>query len=190
MTPATMRARWHRALAAAAVPASLRPMKAALLSLARLMSPKGELHAWRDEMTEATGLPTRTLTRQLQRAVESGWLVRDVPGGHGRRSRYRATIPGESCEPSVAHNCPSCGPSARTQLPEVVGHLAAHSIKTEHSRQRVPSSRRPTPQTTHHDGSRAERDHDVTSQAAVKGSGQRTPFKRPSYVTTTAGEHA
>lgn len=154
MTRLTPRNRWQKAVASAVFPASQRPVKATLLVLAGLLTPSGELNVWRDEMAQATGLPVRTLNRHLQRAVEDGWLIRDVPGGHGRRSLYRAAIPG-SCAPSVAHNLPSCGPSTRTQLPEVVGHPAAQSRKKSASdRERVAvDSHRGRRRT--HDGSRA-----------------------------------
>ena len=189
MSRVTPRLRWSRALAAAAVPASLRPMKAGLLSLVPLMSPEGELHAWRKEMTTATGLPVRTLTRQLQRAVEGGWLVRDIPGGHGRRSLYRATIPGESCEPSVAHNCTSCGPSARTQLPEVVGHLAAHSIRQSTRVSKYGALDDQRGRRSDRDGARVSPPEHSGKSSSNGDESLPTPSKRPS-LDTTAGEVA
>ncbi len=84
----TSRRQWVAAVKAAQVPASLRPMKATLLSLADLITADGELSRWREEMTKATGLPSRTLNRHLQRAVEDRWLIRTMPGGKRRRSVY------------------------------------------------------------------------------------------------------
>lgn len=128
MSRLTPRRQWSQALASAPFTASQRPVKATLLTLAAVMTPTGELYLGRDALVAATGLPVRTLTRHLQRAIEDGWLARDVPGGNGRRAQYRAIIP-ESCRPSVAHNSGSCGPSTRTQLLEVVGQPVAHSIR-------------------------------------------------------------
>jgi hypothetical protein len=126
MTRVTPRLRWQQALKAAPFSASQRTVKATLLTLVDLMAVTGELEVWREEMVQATGLPPRTLDRHLHRAVEDGWLVRAVPGGHGRRSLYRAVIPA-SCAPSVAHNVGSCAPPTRTQPPAVVRHPAANS---------------------------------------------------------------
>ena len=84
------RRQWVAAVKAAPFPPSQRPVKATLLSLADLMTPEGELHRWRDEMAAAAGdLPPRTLDRHLGRAVQDRWLIREVPGGNGRRSLYR-----------------------------------------------------------------------------------------------------
>lgn len=185
MTRLTPRLRWRQAVASDRFPRTERVVKGTLLALAELMASTGELHEWRDSIAEATGLPVRTLNRHLERAVSLGWLMREVPGGNGRKSLYRAVIPGEGCAPEVAHNFQSCGPSTRIQLPEVVGHLVAHSIKTEHSRQRVPGTRRPTRQTNHSGHGRDEREHDGTSQAGSNGSGQPTPSKRLSLVPRT-----
>jgi hypothetical protein len=140
----TSRRQWLAAVKVAPFPASQRPMKATLLVLADRMTATGELHVWREEMVKATGVPPRTLDRHLHHALIAGWLVRKVCGGNGRRSLFLATIPGESCAPHaahnsepeagrcaprVAHNSGSCAPSTRHQLPRVVRHLAANSVK-------------------------------------------------------------
>ncbi len=129
MSRATPRLRWQQAVASDAFPRSERVVRGTLLCLVGLMTSTGELHEWRDEIASATGLPTRTLNRHLQRAVDLGWLVRETQGGNGRRSLYQAAIPGDSWGPKVAHNFPSSEPPTRTQLPGVVGHLVAQSIK-------------------------------------------------------------
>lgn len=188
MSRLTLRLRWRQAVASDAFPRTERVLKGTLLCLVELMSPTGEVHEWRDTIADTTGLPVRTLTRHLQRAVDLGWLVREIPGGNGRKSLYRAVVPGESCVPEVAHNFPSCGPSTRTQLPEVVGHLVAHSIKKSPSVSEggaVDDQRR---RRTDHDGSRADGDHDATSQAGNYRSEQPTPFAAD--LATAEGESA
>ncbi len=101
MTRATPRLRWQKALRSAQVPASFRVVRGTLLALVDELAPTGELCVRREKLEDATGLPTRTLERHLQRAVEAGWLVRTVPGGNGRRAVYETAIP-ESCPPFVA----------------------------------------------------------------------------------------
>lgn len=161
MTRLTPRLRWRQAVASDAFPRSERVVRGTLLCLVDLMSPTGDLHEWRDDIASATGLPPRTLNRHLQRALELGWLVREKEGGNGRRSLYRAVVPDDSSAPKLAHNSGSSEPSTRTQLSKVVGHLVAQSIKTEHSRQRVPGTRRPARQTKHTVEARVEPEHEL-----------------------------
>jgi hypothetical protein len=98
------RGRWVRAVKSADFPRDLRSIRATLLCLVDVMSAEGVLSASRDRLADVTGLPVRTLNRHLGRAVEAGWLVHVVHGGNGRRSRYMAVIPNESCGPLSAYN--------------------------------------------------------------------------------------
>jgi hypothetical protein len=190
VTRLTPRLRWRQAVASNAFPSAERVIKGTLLALVELMAATGELHEWRDDIAAATGLPVRTLNRHLERAVELGWLVREIPGGNGRRSLYRAVIPGASSAPEVAHNSGSSGPSTRTQLSEVVGHLVAHSIKKsaneservavddQRGRRTSPAVARVSPPET-------------SGKSGSNGNPWlATPSKRPSSVRTTAGEVA
>src|SRR6201999_2390854 len=97
------------------LPVGQRAMQATLTSLAtsETMTASGRLSVWMDSLTANIGVPVRTLGRHLAQAVEHGWRVREVRGGRGRPSVYRATIP--------------TAKSGR-QLGEVVGHLVADSV--------------------------------------------------------------
>lgn len=90
------RAAWAAAVASSPMTASLRPMKATLLALARLMRSDGTLDRPRDELVERTGVEQRTLGRHLQLAVELGWLVRTRRGQKHVTAVYRATLPNAS----------------------------------------------------------------------------------------------
>lgn len=183
MTRLTQRRQWRQAVASGTFAASQRPVKATLLVLADLMSSTGELHRWRDEMVNATDLPPRTLDRHLQRAVQDGWLVREVPGGHGRRSLYRAMIPGSSA-PSMAHNSGSSAPSTRSQLPEVVRHPAANSRKKSASDSERVAVDRQRGRRTAPDGNRVGREQLRDSTTGTWDEWLPTPSKRPSPDTT------
>jgi hypothetical protein len=186
MSRLTPRRRWQQAITSDAFPRTERVVRGTLLCLVELMTPTGELRVWRDEMVDATGLPPRTLNRHLQRAIDLGWLVREVPGGNGRRSEYLAQIPGSglSSAPEVAHNFRSCEPLTRTQLPEVVGHLVAHSKKkSTHVSEYLAVD--------DHRGTRPNHDEDRVSPlkgSAKNGSNEdespATPLKRPSFDST------
>jgi hypothetical protein len=116
---------WRKAVSEQRFPVGLRPVKATLLALP--MTPDGLVSAWRDQLTEATGLPMGTLKRHLARAVAAGWLLHKTHGGHGRRGIYRAAFP-PSCGPLMARNLESCGPPTTPQLGEVVAHVVSQSV--------------------------------------------------------------
>src|SRR5437868_260249 len=86
------RAQWLREVRRGQFPAGLRIARATLLLLP--MTTEGIITATNEEMAELAGLPVRTLSRHLAKAVDAGWLERITRGGVGARSRYRAALPG------------------------------------------------------------------------------------------------
>ncbi|GAB3349963.1 hypothetical protein [Modestobacter lapidis] len=135
MTRLTPRLKWRQAVTSDAFPKSERVVRGTLLCLVELMTPTGELKAWRDQMVEATGLPPRTVDRHLQRAVEAGWLTRETPAGKRRMAVYLATIPTDGPGSSVRHSWRAdeefCAPSTRVQNSSSVRHLVAHFNKEQ-----------------------------------------------------------
>lgn len=108
MAQQTPRLRWQKALRSTEFPAGLRVVRGTLLALLDEVTPDGELCAWRDQLAVAAGLPSRTLDRHLQRAVDAGWLVRKVSGGNGRRAVYRTAIPSKLCATNGAQVAKLC----------------------------------------------------------------------------------
>ena len=194
MSRLTPRLRWQQAVAAAAFPASLRPVKATLLVLVALMTPTGELHAWRDEMVKACGLPPRTLDRHLQRAVSLGWLVHEDHGGRGRRGLYRAVIPETDSAPWVArYSTPDEGDSAPPTRGLSQGDSAplggALNKESASESERVAvddqRGRRLAPV-----GTGVNATEYLSNRSSYNGSGEPTRLTRLSSVCTTAGEVA
>lgn len=107
---------WRDAVASAAFPAEMRVVRGTLLCLARLMTPDGTLDKSRAQMTDAAGLPPRTLDRHLARAVSAGWLEHVQSGGHNHNGKYGAALPEpDLCAPLLARNLDLCAPLARMQ---------------------------------------------------------------------------
>jgi hypothetical protein len=189
VTRLTPRLRWRQAVASDAFPRSERVVRGTLLCLVELMSSTGELSVMREDITELTGLPARTVDRHLARAVAAGWLIHERHGSRGRRSLYLAHIPGEESAPEVArYSASGTGDSApstrglthRDSAPlggalnkESANDSERVALDDDRGRRRA------------HTSSRANGDHDVTEQAAVKGSGQPTPSKCLSLLTRT-----
>lgn len=190
MTRVTPRLRWAKAIKSDTFPQSERVIRGTLLCLVDLINPTGELRMWREQMVDATGLPPRTLDRHLQRAVDAGWLIREMPAGKRRQSVYRTAIPTEGPDSSVRHSWRAeeefCAPSTRIQNHSSVRHLVANSIKksasvSEHQAVDRHRGRRITPI-----GGRADRSHLLNSKTAVTGEWMAAPPKRPSLVPRTA----
>lgn len=194
MSRLTPRLRWARAIKSDAFPQEHRVIRGTLLCLVDLMLPTGELKVWRDQMARATGLPTRTLDRHLQRAVEAGWLIRDTPAGRKRQSVYRTAIPFADPDGSVRHFWRAedefCAPSTRIQNGSSVRHLVANTRKESASAsERVAlddqRGRRSTPV-----GSGVNATDDFRKDGSKEVSGLPTPLRRLSSVRTTKGEVA
>jgi len=180
------RAQWRREVKRGEFPAGLRIARATLLLLP--MTAEGIITATNEEMAEQTGLPVRTLSRHLAKAVDAGWLERITRGGIGARSRYRAAVPGvrhdwptpqsESAPDVTCSEAGKCATTGRTSAPESthsrperVRHLMAESIKdsanvSEHRALDQSRDRRPD-----HDGSRA----DVPAGEPKDGSDRQAP---------------
>jgi hypothetical protein len=155
----TARARWVAEIRRTTFPVGMRPVKATLLSLP--IQSDGVLSAWRDDLINSTGLPAGTLKRHLLKAVEAGWLVHEVRGGHGRRGAYRAALHGEVVAQKWTTKTASCGRSTTPQLDEVVAHLVGQS-KNKSANAREHGALDPDrDRRTGHDDSRDERDQQV-----------------------------
>lgn len=96
MTDHVTRARWRHAVEVKWIAAYSRPTKSTLLSICHLMTASGELLVTRQEMHEATGIPTRTIDRHLATACDLGWLTRVSSGHRGAPAIYRASLPVEA----------------------------------------------------------------------------------------------
>lgn len=180
MTRLTPRLRWRQAVASDRFPRTERVIRGTLLCLVHLMTPTGELKAWREDMVDATGLPARTLDRHLSRAVDAGWLIRETPAGKRRMAVYLATIPDDAPTSSVRHSWRAedqfCAPSTRVQNSSSVRHLVANSIKKSPSVSEGVAVDDQRGRRTDHDDGRNERDHDVSSQTGSNRSRLPTPF--------------
>lgn len=156
------------------------------------MGPTGELSVYRDEIVKATGLPPRTVDRHLARAVEAGWLRHEQHGGQGRRSLYVAQIPCDSAPEVARYSAPGRGnsaPSTRWLSPgdsaPLNGALNKESASvSERVAVHDQRGRRRTPV-----GSGVSAT-DYLRKSGTYNEWPSTPDKRPSSVSTTAGEAA
>jgi hypothetical protein len=171
------RAAWRRAVGSEAFPRELRSIRGTLLLLAAGMTADGELNVNRARLIELAALPPRSLDRHLARAVNGGWLNHVVHGGHGRRSRYQATSPSDSCAPLMADNTTELRATNGIQLDGVARHslrgyadgvarhLVANSIdkgeQSEHLALDQDRERR-----TDHNGDRVSPEHDQTKDGS------------------------
>jgi hypothetical protein len=113
------RKQWLAAVRGPSFPRDLRTVRGTLLLIAPLMTTDGEMNVWREKLRIETGLPLRTVTRHLHRAVDAGYLEHDIHGGHGRPGKYLASVP--SCAPKVARNYPELRATEYPQLTESCG---------------------------------------------------------------------
>ena len=162
--------------------------KLVLVALSRQMDERGRVRYPRERLAADVGLRPQRVTDRIKEAKDAGFLIADGGGINGTVAQYYAEIPGTPLRGTSSTGRGNGSRSTRNGVPEPADLGSPGTPPRGAIRARVTSQ-------NHNNGTppaaqRYAREHDETSQERSYGSWQPTPSKRPSSVTTTAGEVA
>jgi len=191
------RREWLREVQQAHFPTGQRIMRGTLLCLP--MTTSGEVVVTDPEISEVTGLPVRTVSRHLSKAVEYGWLIRESRGGNGSRHRFRAAVPDingvsqkwrtANTEEYATSGTRSTPQSTYSEAPGV-RHLVANINKDRASVSEHVAVDQEREQRTGHDHSRVSPDRDEAKDSSDDEPTAHSPIAAISPTTIKHGRSA